>query len=227
MPKILIVDDNVELADNVRQWLQMEHHTVDVCNDGVEGMTYLRTYDYDVVLLDWSMPRMEGIEVVKQLRALGKATPVLMLTGRRTLDDKETGLDAGADDYLTKPFEMREVSARIRALLRRSPVAPSNSLTAGDVVLDKETKRITKGAKELKLMPKDFSILELLMSYPNKVFSAEQLIERIWSSDSDASPEVVRKHINKIRSQVDSEGKTSLIRTVHGVGYSLDTSGYQ
>jgi DNA-binding response OmpR family regulator len=227
MAKILIVDDNVELADNVREWLLMEQHTVDMCNDGVEGMAYLRTYEYDIVLLDWSMPRMEGIEVVKQLRSLGKATPVLMLTGRRTLDDKESGLDAGADDYLTKPFEMRELSARIRALLRRSPVAPSDSLTAGDVVLDKQTKRVSKGSKELKLMPKDFAILELLMSYPNKVFSAEQLIERIWSSDSDASPDVVRKHINKIRSQVDSEGKTSLIRTVHGVGYSLDTSGYQ
>ncbi len=227
MAKILIVDDNVELADNVREWLLMEQHTVDMCNDGVEGMAYLRTYEYDIVLLDWSMPRMEGIEVVKQLRSLGKATPVLMLTGRRTLDDKESGLDAGADYYLTKPFEMRELSARIRALLRRSPVAPSDSLTAGDVVLDKQTKRVSKGSKELKLMPKDFAILELLMSYPNKVFSAEQLIERIWSSDSDASPDVVRKHINKIRSQVDSEGKTSLIRTVHGVGYSLDTSGYQ
>lgn len=227
MPKILIVDDNVELADNVRQWLLMEQHTVDVCNDGLEGMAYLRTYEYDIVLLDWSMPKMEGIEVVKQLRSLGKATPVLMLTGRRTLDDKESGLDAGADDYLTKPFEMRELSARIRALLRRSPSAPSDSLKAGDVVLDKQMKRVSKGSKELKLMPKDFAILELLMSYPNKVFSAEQLIERIWSSESDASPEVVRKHINKIRAQVDSEGKTSLIRTVHGVGYSLDTSGYQ
>ena len=227
MPKILVVDDNVELADNVREWLLMEKHTVDVCNDGVEGMTYLRTYEYDIVLLDWSMPRMTGIEVVKQLRSLGKATPVLMLTGRRTIDDKESGLDAGADDYLTKPFEMRELSARIRALLRRSPQAPTDNLSAGDVILEKQTKRVTKNGKELKLMPKDFSILELLMAYPGKVFSAEQLIERIWSSDSDASPEVVRKHINKIRSQVDSEGKTSLIRTVHGVGYSLDTSGYQ
>lgn len=227
MAKILVVDDNVDLADDVREWLKMDQHMIDVCHDGVEGLSYLRTYDYDLLIIDWSMPRMTGIEVVKQIRALGKSLPVLMLTGRRSIDDKESGLDAGADDYLTKPFEMRELSARIRALMRRSPSAPSDTLKAGDVALDKETKRVTKAGKEIKLMPKDFSMLELFMQYPNKVFSAEQLIERIWSSESDASPEVVRKHINKIRAQVDTAGKTSLIRTVHGVGYSLDLSGYE
>lgn len=223
MAKILVVDDNVELSDNIREWLLMEQHTVDCCNDGVDGLAYLRTYDYDVVVLDWAMPRMTGIEVLKQFRSLGKATPVLMLTGRRTIDDKESGLDAGADDYLTKPFELRELSARIRALLRRSPVAPSDSLCLGDLILDRESKRVSKNGVELRLMPKDFAILELLMAYPNKVFSAETLIERIWSSDTEASADVVRKHINKIRSQTDSPGKPSYIRTVHGIGYAFDT----
>lgn len=222
MPKILVVDDNVDLADNIRQWLLMEQHSVDVCNDGLAGLEYLRAYQYDIIILDWTMPKMTGIEVLKQFRSLKGGTPVLMLTGRRSVDDKEEGLDAGADDYLTKPFEMRELSARIRALLRRPQAQPSNSLTVADVVLDREMRRVSKNGLELKLMPKDFAILELLMSYPNKVFSAETLIERIWSSESDASPEVVRKHINRIRTQIDTEGKASLIRTVHGVGYSLD-----
>lgn len=224
MAKILVVDDNADLADNIRQWLLMEQHSIDVCNDGVSGLEYLRAYEYDLILLDWAMPKMPGIEVLKQFRSLGGVTPVLMLTGRRSVDDKEEGLDAGADDYLTKPFEMRELSARVRALLRRSSAQKSYALRAGDVSLDKEQRRVTKAGVELKLMPKDFAILELFMSYPNKVFSAETLIERIWESDTDASPEVVRKHINRIRTQIDTQGKPSLIRTVHGVGYGLDSA---
>lgn len=223
MAKILVIDDNADLADNIKQWLLLEQHTVDTCNDGLAGLEYLRTYEYDVIVIDWTMPKMDGLEVLKQFRSLKGLTPVLMLTGRRSLDDKEMGLDAGADDYLTKPFEMRELSARIRALLRRRQSEPLNVLKAADITLDKEMRKISKNGKELKLMPKDFAILELLMSYPNKVFSAETLIERIWTSDTEASPEVVRKHINRIRSEVDTPGKPSIIRTVHGVGYALDS----
>ncbi|KHD90108.1 hypothetical protein AH06_01750 [candidate division TM6 bacterium Zodletone_IIa] len=222
MAKILLVDDNTDLADNVRQWLIMEKHQVDYCSDGQAGLDYLRTYEYDLVIMDWAMPKMTGIEVLRQFRSLGKSTPVLMLTGRRTIDDKEEGLDSGADDYLTKPFEMRELSARARALLRRGETKTVNTLKVGNIVLDKDARRATRDGAELKLMPKDFAILELLMSHPNRVFSAETLIERIWESETDASPEVVRKHINKIRAQIDTDGKPSLIRTVHGVGYALD-----
>lgn len=222
MAKILLVDDNTELADNIRQWFIMEKHQVDYCSDGQSGLDYLRTYEYDLVIMDWAMPKISGIEVVRQFRSLGKTTPVLMLTGRRTIDDKEEGLDSGADDYLTKPFEMRELSARARALLRRGETKTVNKLTVRNIVLDKDARRVTKDGAELKLMPKDFAILELLMSHPNRVFSAETLIERIWESETDASPDVVRKHINKIRTQVDSADQTSLIRTVHGMGYALD-----
>lgn len=224
MAKILIVEDNADLADNVKQWLEMEQHSVDVCNDGVSGLAHLRTYDYDVIIMDWAMPQMTGIEVLKQFRSLGGITPVLMLTGRRSLDDKEEGLDSGADDYLTKPFEMREMSARVRALLRRSQSQPTMSLKYADLNLDRDAKLVTKAGKNVKLMPKDFAILELLMSHPKKVFSSETLIERIWTNDNEASPEVVRKHINRIREKIDTAGKPSLIRTVHGVGYSLDES---
>lgn len=222
MPKILVVEDNLELQDNIREWLLLEQHIVDCCSDGAEAIAYLDSYEYDVVVLDWTLPRMSGIEICKQYRGRGGATPILMLTGRRTIDDKESGLDAGADDYLTKPFEMRELSARIRALLRRAVAAPAQQLKIRDIVLDKQAKRVTKSGKELKLMPKDFAILEVLMTYPDKVFSAEALVERIWSSDADVTGDVVRKHINRIRGQVDSPDTPSLIRTVHGAGYALE-----
>jgi DNA-binding response OmpR family regulator len=221
MAKILVVEDNAELADDIREWLSMEKHNVDCCTDGAEALAYLETYEYDAVVLDWALPKMSGIDVCRQFRSQGGVTPILMLTGRRSIEDKESGFDAGADDYLTKPFELRELSARLRALLRRAPSLPAEVLKAGDVVLDKHARRVTKGGKQVKLMPKDFAILELFMTYPQKVFSAEALLERIWPSDSEASSEVVRKHINRLRGLIDSAGSPSLIRTVHGVGYGL------
>jgi DNA-binding response OmpR family regulator len=222
MAKILIVEDNSELMDNVREWLTQEQYVVDCCTDGVEALAYLGTYEYDAIVLDWTLPKMSGIEVCKQFRSQGGGTPIIMLTGRRTLDDKESGLDAGADDYLTKPFEVRELSARIRALLRRTPKVAGEVLKAGNLALDKETHKLTKNGQEVHLMPKEFAILELMMTYPSKIFSAEALIERVWSSASDASPEIVRKYINRLRAQIDTEGAPSVIRTVHGVGYALD-----
>lgn len=223
MAKILVVDDNAELSDDIREWLTADKYIVDCCSDGVEALQYLHTYEYDAIVLDWTMPKFSGVEVCKQYRSTGGKTPILMLTGRRTVDDKESGLDAGADDYLTKPFELRELSARLRALIRRAAKAPANVLAFGNIQLDKENHLVSKDGQEIKLMPKEFAILELMMAFPNKVFSAEALIERIWSSESDASPEIVRKNINRLRKQIDSEGTTSIIRTVHGVGYGLDT----
>ncbi len=221
--KILIVEDNSELSENIVDWLSSEQHIADACADGVAALAYIKTYEYDVIVLDWALPKMSGLEILKQIRSEGVVTPVLMLTGRRDIDDKEQCLDAGADDYLTKPFEMRELSARLRALARRAVGAPTDTLRSGDLVLEKQSKRLKKSGVELKLMRKDFAILELFMSYPDKIFSAEMLIERIWDSDSSATSDVVRKHINRIRSVIDNEGESSLIRTVHGVGYSMDS----
>ncbi len=223
--KILIVEDNSELTENIVDWLTSETHRVDSCADGVSALAYMKAYEYDVFIFDWSLPRMSGLEILKQIRAEGVVTPVLMLTGRRDIDDKEECLDAGADDYLTKPFEMRELSARLRAIVRRTTGAgtPNDTLKCGGIVLDKATKRVQVNGNDVKLMRKDFAILELFMSYPNKVFSAEMLIERIWESDTSVTPDVVRKHINRIRTQVDGDGAQSAIRTVHGVGYALNS----
>lgn len=221
MAKILVVEDNVDLLDNICESLTAQQHNVDTCSDGLQAFTYLKTYEYDVIVLDWTLPKISGIEILKQFRGQGGVTPVIMLTGRRDLDDKECGFDAGADDYLTKPFELRELNMRVSSLLRRGAKAPTDKMQIADVVLDKQAKRVTKGECDVKLMPKDFAILELLMSYPNKVFSAEAIIDRIWSTSNDASPDVVRKHINRIRTKIDSDNDNSLIRTVHGMGYSL------
>jgi DNA-binding response OmpR family regulator len=220
MARILVIEDNADLADDIRRWLETEKHKVDCAGDGVRALEYLKEFEYDAIVMDWSMPRMTGIEVLKQFRSTGGVTPVLMLTGRRDITDKEVGFEAGTDDYLTKPFEMRELSLRVAALLRRPALPPVDQLKSGNVVLERKTRRVTKSGGEIKLMTKDFSILELLMTYPEKIFSAESLIERIWS-DGEASPEVVRKHINRIRGQIDTKGEPSLIRTVHGVGYAL------
>jgi len=220
MARILVIEDNADLADDIKRWLEGEQHKVDCLGDGVRALEYLKEYEYDAIVMDWSMPKLTGIEVLKQFRSTGGVTPVLMLTGRRDITDKEQGFEAGTDDYLTKPFELRELSLRIAALLRRPALPPSDQLTVGGLVLERKTRRVTKNGNEIKLMTKDFAILELLMTYPQKIFSAESLIERIWSDD-EASPEVVRKHINRIRTQIDNEGDQSLIRTVHGVGYAL------
>lgn len=224
MAKILLVEDNVDLLDNICESLTAQQHNVDCCPDGLQALTYLSTYEYDVIVLDWTLPKISRIEILKQFREKGGATPVIMLTGRRDLDDIECGFDAGADDYLTKPFELRELNMRVGSLLRRGAKAPIDKMQIADVVLDKQAKRVTKGDTDVKLMPKDFAIFELLMSYPNKVFSAEAIIDRVWSTGDDASPEVVRKHINRIRSKIVSDSSASLIRTVHGMGYSLGNS---
>jgi len=220
MARILVIEDNADLASDIKRWLEIEQHKVDAVGDGVRALDYLKEFEYDALVMDWTMPRLSGIEVLKQFRSTGGVAPVLMLTGRRDISDKEVGFEAGADDYLTKPFEMRELSLRLAALLRRPALPPRDLLTSGDVVLERKTRRITKSGTEVKLMTKDFAILELLMTYPEKIFSAESLIERVWA-DGESSPDVVRKHINRIRTLIDTEGAPSLIRTVHGVGYAL------
>lgn len=224
MAKILVVDDDTELAGLVQDFLVAENHSVDMVHDGREAADRLKFYQYDVVILDWDLPKLSGIETCKQFRASGGATPVIMLTGKKMVEDKITGLDAGADDYVTKPFEMGELSARIRALLRRPAAATGNILRARDLVLETDKVRLTRNGQEIYLVPKELALLEFLMRHPDYVFSSEALINRVWPSDSEASPDTVRTYINKIRKKLDREGEPSYLRTVHGLGYKLDAS---
>lgn len=222
MAKVLFVEDEKALSDVVVDWLTAQQYIVEHVADGQEALHRLNCYQYDVVILDWGLPGISGIEVCQQFRSKGGATPVLMLTGKRDVDDKEAGLDAGADDYLTKPFHMKELAARLRALLRRPQAVVSNQLTARDVVLDPTTHRVTKGGAEVNLLPREFALLEFLMKHPSQVFSADALLDRLWASESDATSGTIRTYVNRLRNKIDTEGQPSLICTVHGIGYRFD-----
>lgn len=221
MAKILVVDDDTLLANMIADFLRAQQYTIEVVYNGADAEELLSNYHYDAVVIDWGLPEKTGIEVVKKFRFEGGTSPVLMLTGRDTIDEKETGLDNGADDYLTKPFHMKELSARLRALLRRMAPSKKPTLEAGDLSLDPVAHKVTRGGEELSLHPREFALLEHLMRNPNQVFSAENLLDRVWKSDSSVGPEGVRASIKRLRKKVDVEGKESVIETVYGVGYKL------
>jgi DNA-binding response OmpR family regulator len=222
VPKILLVEDEPDFSIIIGEWLRNEHHVVEVVETGEEAVDRLKFYKYDIVILDWMLPGLSGLEVCKNYRAGGGTTPILLLTAKKHVDEKEQGLDAGADDYLTKPFEMKELSARIRALLRRPSAFSGSVLQVGSLSLEPTTFKVTRSGEEIPLLPKEFALLEFMMRHPNQVFSAEALLDRVWSSDSEASPETIRTYIKRLRKKIDLEGQQSILSTVHGVGYKLE-----
>jgi DNA-binding response OmpR family regulator len=224
MAKILLVEDDVDYSGVLEGWLTDEHYTVEVLNDGSEARDRLAAYQYDLVILDWMLPGVTGVELCKEMRSEGNTTPVLMLTGRSAIEDKEQGFDAGADDYLTKPFNFKELSMRVRALLRRASGLASNCLTVGDIVLDPVSYSVTKGGEEVRLQRNEFALLEFLMRNPNRVFSAEALLERVWTADSEATSDAIRTCMKRLRKKLDSDPDSSIIQTLHGVGYKLQKS---
>ncbi len=221
MAKILLVEDESDISDMVSAWLSREHHVVEVAGSGEEALDIIRVYPFDVLILDWVLPGISGVDVCRQYRSKGGRSPILMLTAKKDVDEKETGLDAGADDYLTKPFELKELSARIRALLRRPTPFSGNVLKVGPIMLDTTSHEVTRDGELVELLPKEFALLSFFMRHPNQVFSADALLDRVWSSDSEASPETIRTYIKRLRKKIDEKGKPSLVGTVHGVGYKL------
>jgi DNA-binding response OmpR family regulator len=222
MAKILVVEDEPDLSEPIKVFLTHEHHIVEVIDNGAEALDRLRFYKYDVIILDWMLPGMLGVDVCKQFRTSGGTTPILMLTARKQTHEKVEALDAGADDYLTKPFDVNEVGARVRALLRRPHGVTSNVLKVRNLVLETGTFKVTRDDKDIQLLPKEFALLEFLMRHPNQVFSAEAILDRVWASDSEASPETIRTYVKRLRQKIDTEGNQSIISTVHGVGYKLE-----
>jgi DNA-binding response OmpR family regulator len=223
MAKILIVEDDPHLSSLIRNLLIAERHVAETAVDGNDALGMLKMFKYDLVVLDWMLPGMTGNTICQEYRDRGGAAPILMLTSKSSIEEKEAGLDSGADDYLTKPFDPRELLARIRALLRR-PQAVTNAkdLLIGELALDTKACKVFKNGVEIKLLPKEFNLLELFMRYPNQVFSPEALLERVWTADSAASFDTVRTYIKTLRKKIDSPETGSPIRTVHGVGYCLD-----
>jgi DNA-binding response OmpR family regulator len=223
MARILVVDDDKNQLENVEDWLLHEHYTVETAESAEQAEELLKAYQYDLLIFDWSMPRMSGVDLLKRFRASGGVTPVMMLTGKEGLDDKEQGLDAGADDYLTKPFHLKELSARIRALLRRPKETLSNILRVGDIEMDTATFRTTRGGKTIELLPKEYAVLQFLMRHPNQVFDAQAILDRVWNSEQQVGPETVKTTILRLRKKIDEDRDESIIKSTRGIGYKIES----
>lgn len=221
LAKILILEDDQALVTELTQLLTKEHHTVESTANGNDATALLRAYKFDLVVVDWDVPGQTGVEVVKRMRERGDLTPAIMLTGKTSVPDKELGLDAGADDYLTKPFHTKELLARIRAVVRRASAAATNLLRHGPLTLDPAQHVATVDGKPLSLSPREFTLLEFFMRHAGQPFTQEALLERIWSSDSSASGNTVRTFLYTLRKKLSSHGLADLIENIHGVGYKF------
>lgn len=223
MAKILLVEDECDLALLISDWLKKrEHHLVEHLENGNDAYDMIQVNKYDVIILDIMLPGMSGLEICSQYRKSRGATPILMLTAKNTVEDKELGLDAGADDYITKPFALKELAARVRALLRRGTTLPSNQLNIRDIVIDPVDYSVSKAGKSVHLLPQEFRLLEFLARHPNQVFSAEDLLASVWESDTPAMLDTVRGHVKRIRQKLDTPTQNSIITNVYGVGYKLE-----
>ncbi|MBP6744266.1 response regulator transcription factor [bacterium] len=223
MPQILFVEDDKDLSAVVNEWLTADGYTVEVAHDGLTGWEFLRQYNYDVVILDWNLPGLSGPAMCGRYRAAGGVAPVIMLTAKSQITEKVEGFDSGVDDYLTKPFNLKELSARLRALLRRPQAVVTNVITNGYLELDVVKRRITKGGVEIHLLPRDFELLEFMMRHLDEVFSSEALLQRIWGSDAEATSDALRTSIKRLRQKLDvsDSDAQSFIENIPRVGYRL------
>jgi DNA-binding response OmpR family regulator len=221
MAKILLVEDDSSLADIVKGWLSRERHQCDHVIDGGDGLSMLKLYHYDLVILDWELPTLSGVEVLSQYRSSGGATPVLMLTGRSNIEDKVAGFDQGADDYLTKPFHGRELSARVDAILRRPTQLVQNSLVVGDYEFDRHLGAVKCKGRSVQLVPRESALIEFLMQHPDQFFSVETLLNRIWPSESEATKLALFTCVKRLRQKLAVENADHIIRNERGRGYGF------
>lgn len=221
MAKILIVEDEADLAELVKNWLVKDHHLVEIADDGLEALIRMETNNYDVVILDLMLPSVNGMEICKRYRKSGGSAGIIMVTAKGHVDDKETGLDSGADDYMTKPFQLKELAARVRAVLRRNHGQAQDVMRFRDLEIDVNEFKVMKGGHEVHLLPKEFRLLEFFLRHPHQVFSAEDILSSVWESDTEALLDTVRGHITRVRKKLDTAGTPSIIATVYGVGYKL------
>jgi DNA-binding response OmpR family regulator len=222
MPKVLIVDDDIELATVVEQMLQEAAWTTEKVHNGADALQFLTNFKFDLVVLDWNLPDMTGIKICQEYRASGGATPIIFLTGRNTTPDKELGFDSGGDEYITKPFDNRELMARIRAMMRRPAHLSSEALEINGVQLDPKGKRLIAVEKTVQLSSTEFSIIEFLFKNAGTFFTATQLFEAIWPSETETTSEVVRVHIKVLRRKLEMLGLDDVIKTVRGAGYIVE-----
>jgi two-component system response regulator MprA len=218
--KVLVVDDEPGVRAALERALALERHDVQLAEDGQQALDALAESTVDAIVLDVMMPRVDGLEVCRRLRAAGDRTPVLMLTARDAIDDRVDGLDAGADDYLVKPFALRELNARLRALLRRvDPGGPT--LAFGDLVLDRAGREVRRGARRIELSKTEFSLLELFLEHPRQVLTRSTLFERVWGYDFGATSNALGVYMGYLRRKTEAGDERRLLHTVRGVGYVL------
>jgi two-component system response regulator MprA len=219
--KLLVVEDETRMVELLRRGPSEEGHTVVCASDGREGLEYARHYEFDAIILDIMLPRLNGYEVAQHLRREKIATPVLMLTAKDSVPDLVRGLDAGADDYLTKPFAFEELLARLRAVKRRAPVPQPTRLQVGDLVLDPATREVSRGGADIFLTRTEYNLLERLMYRAGKVVPRRSLIEAVWGFDREIEENTLDAFVRLLRTKIDGDHQPKLIHTVRGVGYMI------
>jgi two-component system, OmpR family, manganese sensing response regulator len=224
--QILLVDDETELSDPLSRILLQEGYEVDIANNGAAGMELALKNQYDLLILDWMLPHHSGLEICREVRSRSLTTPVLFLTAKDTVDDRVDGLDAGADDYLVKPFELRELLARVRALLRRSSLDNVNSqkLKVADLELDLENQVVYRQGKVINLSEKEIKLLQYFMQHPDRLLTHEEIYDYLWQGEEQPSSNVLAALIRLLRRKIEIESETSLIHTVYGRGYRFGTN---
>lgn len=221
--RILVVEDEHRIANSIKKGLEQERYAVDVVYTGKEGYDLASTEDYDLIILDLMLPEMNGIEICGELRKNKIHIPILMLTAKGQIEDKINGLDAGADDYMTKPFSFDELLARIRALTRRKGVVLSTDLSVGDLNLNKKLYTVKRGDEEIKLSSKEFSLLEYLITNKNIILTKDKIISHVWDYDADILPNTIEVYIKNLRNKIDKpfKNRKPLIHTIRGFGYKI------
>lgn len=219
--KVLIIEDEKKVAKFIEQGLREEHYEVELAYDGEEGLERAISGEFDGIILDLMMPKRDGISLLRELRARGITTPVLILTAKGTIQDKITGLDSGADDYLSKPFHFEELTARIRSMLRRSSVEKSTQLKVGDLILDPISRKAKRGNTEIELTTREYALLEYLMRNADRVLSRSVITQHVWNYNFAVDSNLVDVYINRLRNKVEAEGGSRLIHSIRGVGYVM------
>jgi DNA-binding response OmpR family regulator len=223
--RILVVEDEAKVGSFIRRALEEESYAIDLCVDGAEGLDLALAGTYDLIVLDVMLPRLSGLEILQRLRKEKVKTPVLILTARAQLEQRVKGLDAGADDYLTKPFAIEELLARVRALLRRGMGESAGLLQVEDVVLNPATREVTRGGQRLDLTTKEYALLEYFMRNPGRILTRPMIAEHVWNLDFDTFTNVIDVYVNYLRNKIDRGRERKLIQTVRGSGYVLKGEG--
>ncbi|OYQ62315.1 DNA-binding response regulator [Pseudanabaena sp. SR411] len=223
-PKILLIEDDIKLAQFIEMELTCEEYEVSMAHNGLDGLTQARQNPPDLVVLDWMMPGLTGVEICRRLRSTGSKVPIILVTARDEISDRVSGLDAGADDYVIKPFSIEELLARIRSNLRRTKEEDSNILQFEDLSLNHRTREIFRAERLIELTVREFELLEYLMNHPQQVMTRDQILENVWGYDFGGDSNIIEVYVRTLRQKLETDNACRLIQTVRGIGYVLRVS---